>query len=194
VRLAIADPPYLGRAERHYGIGAGQGWWNSPTAGKRPKKGVPKQRLTTEHPDAVLWDDPDTHQQLVQRLHAEYDGWAVAMWPTSLPTYLAVAPADARVCVWHKPNTIPGGGRVLTRWEPVLVYVPPTRRHRDTGPRVPDVFTRGLAKTSHTGTKPAAWTRWILDLLGYDPESDTVDDLFTGSGAVAREIAQQVWL
>jgi hypothetical protein len=31
-------------------------------------------------------------------------------------------------------------------------------------------------------------------MLGYDPETDTVDDLFHGSGAVAREIAQGVLL
>jgi hypothetical protein len=29
-------------------------------------------------------------------------------------------------------------------------------------------------------------------MLGYNPEEDTVDDLFHGSGAVAAEIAQGV--
>jgi hypothetical protein len=29
-------------------------------------------------------------------------------------------------------------------------------------------------------------------MLGYDPETDTVDDLFHGSGSVAAEIAQGV--
>jgi hypothetical protein len=31
-------------------------------------------------------------------------------------------------------------------------------------------------------------------MLGYDPDTDTVDDLFGGSGAVAAEIAQGVLL
>jgi hypothetical protein len=44
------------------------------------------------------------------------------------------------------------------------------------------------------GAKPRAWTRWVLDMLGYDPESDTVDDLFPGSGAVSNELAQGVLL
>jgi hypothetical protein len=44
------------------------------------------------------------------------------------------------------------------------------------------------------GAKPRAWTRWVLDMLGYDPDEDTVDDLFHGSGAVAAEIAQGVLL
>ena len=35
------------------------------------------------------------------------------------------------------------------------------------------------------GSKPAAWTLWVLDALGYDPHADTVDDLFPGSGAVS---------
>ena len=44
------------------------------------------------------------------------------------------------------------------------------------------------------GQKPRQWTRWVLDMLGYDPETDTVDDLFHGSVAVAAEIAQGVLL
>ena len=42
------------------------------------------------------------------------------------------------------------------------------------------------------GAKPDAWTRWVLDVLGYDPNSDTVDDLFPGSHAVGRAVAQNV--
>jgi hypothetical protein len=34
----------------------------------------------------------------------------------------------------------------------------------------------------------------VLDLLGYDPDTDTVDDLFGGSGAVTAEINQGVLL
>jgi hypothetical protein len=35
------------------------------------------------------------------------------------------------------------------------------------------------------GAKPAAFCRWIFDLLGAEP-GDTLDDLFPGSGVVAR--------
>jgi hypothetical protein len=39
-----------------------------------------------------------------------------------------------------------------------------------------------------------AWTRWILDALGYDAEVDTVDDLFPGTGAVTAAVSQGVLL
>ncbi|MGK5559207.1 hypothetical protein ACSNOI_47180, partial [Actinomadura kijaniata] len=35
------------------------------------------------------------------------------------------------------------------------------------------------------GAKPAAFCRWVFDLLGATP-GDTLDDLFPGSGAVTR--------
>ena len=44
------------------------------------------------------------------------------------------------------------------------------------------------------GAKPRPWTRWVLDMLGYDQDADSVDDLFPGSGSVAWEIAQAVIL
>jgi len=47
-----------------------------------------------------------------------------------------------------------------------------------------------LASDAPPGAKPRAWTRWVLDMLGYDPDVDTVDDLFGGSGAVTAEINQ----
>ncbi|WNV83249.1 hypothetical protein [Umezawaea sp. Da 62-37] len=35
------------------------------------------------------------------------------------------------------------------------------------------------------GTKPAAFCRWIFDLLGAAP-GDDLDDLFPGSGVITR--------
>ena len=46
VKLAYADPPYLGQADRY------------------------------DHPDATAWDDVANHAALIARLHAEFDGWA----------------------------------------------------------------------------------------------------------------------
>ena len=58
---------------------------------------------------------------------------------------------------------------------------------------VPDVLRAGVQnRRGFVGAKPPRWTRWVLDLLGYDAETDTVDDLFPGSGAVAAEISQGV--
>ncbi|MGN6763439.1 MAG: hypothetical protein ACTHJI_19205, partial [Leifsonia sp.] len=53
MRFAYADPPYYGYAARHYGV---------------------------EHPQAHVWDDLDTHRDLIGRLVEEYpDGWALSM-------------------------------------------------------------------------------------------------------------------
>lgn len=50
MRLAYADPPYIGCAERIYG---------------------------DLHPDAAVYDDPQAHLALMRRLNEEFDGWAL---------------------------------------------------------------------------------------------------------------------
>lgn len=54
-------------------------------------------------------------------------------------------------------------------------------------PNYGDVTKVDFGAVPHThirAGKPAAWTRWVLDALGYDPAVDEVHDLFPGSGAV----------
>lgn len=168
MRLAIADPPYLGRANRWYGTGRGSG-------GGR--------HAAPPHPQAAEWDHPERHARLVADL-AQFDGWAIAAAASSLPVYLAAAPA-ARVLIWHMTNAAPSGSRVASRYEAVLVHVPPARRGRGSGaPRVSDVLTSSAPRSGFVGSKPPAWTRWVLDALGYDPGADELVDLFPGSGAV----------
>jgi hypothetical protein len=75
----------------------------------------------------------------------------------------------------------------------VLVFIPAERRGRGGSHAVVDTYTAPPPQT-FVGAKPAGWTRWVLDMLGYDPDTDTVDDLFPGSGAVAAEVAQGVLL
>lgn len=189
MRLAIADPPYLGRAARNYGPGADRAGFGSGR-GTGPHSGSP--RTTSVHPDARLWDDPETHRQLVEHLVATYDGWAVAMAPDNLAHYLQWAPS-ARVAAWVKPRSVPTGSRVTPSWEPVLVWIPDGRRASTAGMVVPDAI-RCPPPQHFVGAKPPPWTRWVLDMLGYDPELDTVDDLFAGSGSVSAEVAQGVIL
>lgn len=38
------------------------------------------------------------------------------------------------------------------------------------------------------GAKASRWTWWVLDCLGYEPEEDTVVDLFPGSNAVGEAV------
>ena len=52
-KLAIADPPYLGRANRWYGDGCGDGYGKGKA---------------DNHPEALLWDLVETHWQLIDKL------------------------------------------------------------------------------------------------------------------------------
>lgn len=185
MKLCIADPPYLGRAHRYYGVGgfgAGHG----------------RQRAD-EHIAASDWDNPQTHVDLVRQLQRDYDAWAIAMSIHSIGVYATTVPLDSRTgyrfAAWVKPDgSVPSGSRIQTSWEPVLLYVPQERRHWKSGRKVNDHVAVNAGGRNFMGAKPPAWTRWVLDMLGYDPETDTVDDLFPGSGAVSSEIAQGVLL
>ncbi len=178
-RLAIADPPYLGRAVRWYGEG---GCGNGRGQGQ-----------ADNHPEAHKWDDPESHIQLVHELQTNYDGWAIAMSVHSLSTYLQVVETNSRngirVCVWHKPTAITSGSRITNKWEPVLIKVPSNRRGwKSALPRVNDVLTVNSPRNNFVGSKPQEWTSWVLDLMGFQPDVDTVDDLFGGSGAVSAAL------
>lgn len=181
MRLAIADPPYLGRADRWYGDGRGSGRTRADAGGYRGRNG----RKPDHHPEAKVWDDPAAHVALVERLAAEFDGWAVAGHATSARVLLAAAPPSAQLAIWHRPNAVPGGARVVNTWEPVLLSVPKARRDRSTGMRTRDLLTAPVRRQGFLGSKPPEWTRWVLDMLGYDPDTDELVDVFEGSGAVA---------
>jgi hypothetical protein len=122
----------------------------------------------------------------MERLIDEYDGWAIATTPDGLGAYHPL-PVSAHVAAWVRPNAMPGGQRIMSRWEPVIVFVPEARRGREQL-RVADVLTAAAPRRGFAGAKPAEWTRWVLDMLGYAPGEDTVTDLFPGSGAVAAAI------
>ena len=180
VRLAIADPPYLGRAGLWYG---GKGRSKQGTVGRAAGRG----RLAREyHPDAHEWDDPAKHIALMVTMRDEYDGWVMACSGKTLAPLLGVADTlDARLAIWHVTNAIPDGARVRSVWEAVIYRVPDGRRAVGTGHRVPDLLSAPHPVSGFVGAKPDQWTRWVLDLMGYQP-GDEVDDLFPGSGAVTR--------
>jgi hypothetical protein len=115
----------------------------------------------------------------------------------NLRVYLPLIPASVpiRIGIWTKPQTMPGGARVMNAYEPVIVHIHESRRNATGQTIFPrDSVTISRLNSGFAGAKPPAWTRWMLDMLGYDAETDTVDDLFAGSGAVAAEIAQGVLL
>src|SRR5215472_7100536 len=75
MRFAYADPPYLG-CGRYY---------------------------ADQHPDALAWNDAETHRALIARLVADYpDGWAMSLHSPSLRVLLPMCPDDCRVGFWGK--------------------------------------------------------------------------------------------
>jgi hypothetical protein len=163
-RLAYADPPYPSQAKRWYG----------------------------DQPDFAGEID---HRDLISRLClGDYDGWALSTSAAALRDVLALCPPDVRVAIWHIPDAEPPGnrGRLWWSWEPVIICG--GRIKYGDGPVVRDLLTcfkvNSQAKAKQiAGQKPPTFCRWVLDLLGYRP-GDTVDDLYPGSGAMGRVLAQ----
>jgi hypothetical protein len=184
VKLAIADPPYppfigvggrKNRASRWYGTG---------------QRSV-KDRPAEQHPDAADWDDPARHRALLEELAATFDGWAIATSVDGLTAYGAL-PLGTRIMAWVKPNAIPGSHRIRSMWEPVIVFPAQGRRSNRMGRgATPDVWT-GSAPSGFVGQKPVGWTHWVLDALTYDPSTDHVTDVFSGSGAVSDAVSTYV--
>ena len=160
MRFAYADPPYLGCGKLY----------------------------AAHHPQALDWDNLDTHAALIRRLASEYaDGWALSLSVPSLQRLFPLCPAGVRVGAWvkpfasFKPNVNPAYA-----WEPVIFSGGRKRTRSESTVRdwVAESITleRGL-----TGAKPPAFCRWVLDLLGWTP-SDTLDDLFPGTGIMGRVV------
>lgn len=161
MKFAYADPPYLGCGKLY----------------------------AAYHPEALVWDDPESHRALIDRLCDEYgDGWAVSLHVPSLRNYLAWCPPDARVAAWVKPfaSFKPNVTRAYT-WEPVIFW-----RGREITREQPtwrDHIAASITmRKGLTGAKPAGFCHWVLDGFGFQP-GDTVDDLFPGTGIMGDVVA-----
>jgi hypothetical protein len=161
LRLAYADPPYPGKAWLYRG-----------------------------HPDYAGEVD---HAALIRRL-STYDGWALSTSAAALPAVLALCPPGVRVAAWHRGERPAPSRYPLNAWEPVIYHggrpADPSRTDSALQTRRVDSLVHGISPlttlpTRVTGTKPAAFCRWVFTLLGAAP-GDTLDDLFPGSGAVTR--------
>jgi len=179
MRLAIADPPYppqgkKSRAARWYGTG------------QLATSDVPAD----VHPAAAEWDNPARHRALLESLAADYDGWAIATTPDGIAAY-GTLPAEARLMAWVRRSASPGSHRLHSLWEAVIVYPPEGRRSNRTGPSVPNVLIAESPRNGFIGAKPIEWTLWVLDALGHDHDTDTVTDMFPGSGIVTTALGYQ---
>jgi hypothetical protein len=199
MRLAIADPPYPPHTTERYDTADGRPRVTTRSRARRyygDGTRCADERPADFHPAAGEWDDPARHRALLEQLLDEYDGWAIATTLDGLDCYRPL-PVPARTMIWQKLSTPRGSGRIAVTLEAVIAYAPADRRARGRGPfaQVPDYLRcEPPAGAKFAGAKPPRWTRWVLDALGYDPDADTVADLFPGSGYVSTEVAQGVLL
>jgi hypothetical protein len=157
MKLAYADPPYLGYA----------GFY------------------AKQHPEAAIWDDPAAHRRLIENLCDEYaDGWALSCTSGNLHDILPMCPRDTRIGSWVKPfASFKKGVPVAYAWEPVL-FRGGRKRGLDE-PTVRDWIACPITlKRGVVGAKPRKVCLWIFDLLGARHDDEWAD-LFPGSGAVS---------
>lgn len=167
MRVAYADPPYLGCCAKYQ----------------------------HRHDDGC-WNDLATHAGLIQRLCTEFpDGWAMSASSPSLRRILPLCPDDVRVASWVKSFcAFKKGVRPAYAWEPVIFrggrnahHPPPVKGGKQTTPKdfhvAPITLKEGL-----TSAKPESVCRWILDLLNVQ-SGDEVVDLFPGTGIMGRTYA-----
>lgn len=163
MKLAYADPPYLGCCKL-YGHEHGD--------------------------DGRCWDEMETHRLLIARLHSEWDGWALSASAPSLLDLSSVVPPGARVAAWVKPfAAFKKNVRIAYTWEPVI-YRPARDSSKDGAPVGRDHLSEPITlKRGLTGAKPRRFCEWVLDLMGY-VQGDEVDDLFPGTGIMGEVVAQ----
>ena len=167
MKVAYADPPYLGQARRYY----------------------------ADHPEHAQFDTLVGHANLIERLCVDYpDGWALSASSTSLRHLLQFCPGDCRIAAWVKSFcAFKRGVRPAYAWESVIFrggrnrnHPPPPKNGKQTTPKdfivEPITLKRGLV-----GAKPDRVCDWILNLLNVQP-SDDVHDLFPGTGGMGRAV------
>lgn len=157
MRIAYADPPYLG-CGKYY---------------------------TAHHPDALDWDNPERHKTLIDWLSFEYpDGWAMSLSSPSLKAILPMCPDDVRVCSWVKPFAVfkPNVGKAYA-WEPVIVRG--GRKIGRDQETVRDWVSANITlRRGLTGAKPRDFCRWLFAFMNIGT-GDDLHDLFPGTGAVS---------
>ena len=186
MKFAYADPPYLGCCGLY----------------------------DHHHEDPYgCWDDPATHQTLIDTLVGEFpDGWALSCSTPSLRTILPMCPPDVRVAAWVKPFcAFKRGVRPCYAWEPIIFrggrnpgfghpHAPPEKGGKQNTPK--DYIAESITlRKGLTGVKPDRVNDWILDLLNFkdavDLKSqygDELVDLFPGMGGMSRSVSARTML
>lgn len=162
MRLAYADPPYIGCAKRHYG----------------------------DHPD--YQEEVDHVALVCRLRDEFSDGWVLSLHTPSLRDLLNICydagVTNVRVGAWVKPWCVWYDKNVAYAWEPVLWCGGRKRNWRTRDTALDWVSANAVmnrkSDPNHThGTKPVDFCYWVFDLLGAERGDDLVD-MFPGSGAV----------
>lgn len=140
------------------------------------------------------------HAALIARLMADYpDGWALSTSSAALREVLVLCPPDTRVCAWRRRVRVSASKRALSAWEPLLIVGGREHRTNVSQDVLDDLETddvvlddvldyRGRYDSFNgalVGMKPPELAVWMFAQLGARA-GDTLDDLYPGSGAVAR--------
>ena len=167
MRVAYADPPYIGQAKRHYGK-------HSDFRGEVNYKQL-VDRLIREFPD----------------------GWALSLSAQTLQHVLNFCPAVRVLVWVKRYHGMLPGIRLQYCWEPVLLYGCRQSPHRTGETTVrdwvlanPEGFTFRTMPADHViGKKPREFCYWLFDVMDLEA-SDELVDLFPGTGAVAHHWSQ----
>ena len=154
-RFAYADPPYLGCSVYY-----------------------------ADHPQAEMWDDAQSHIDLVNKMDDEYDGWALSLSSSSLREILPFTPERTRTAAWVKPFAVfrPNNDPAYC-WEPLLFKT--LRKWSKDQPTCRDYVSAKITlQKGVIGAKPKEFALWLFTLLGATPDDDFTD-LFPGTGGVS---------
>lgn len=188
-RFAYADPPYPGKAFYYRG---------HPDYAGEVDHGELIRRLSTYDGWALSTSAKALPAVLAlavaQGLTVRVAAWIRGARPHATARY----PLNAWEPVIYVP-VASAGGHDASRVDGVLGHDtsrgPDADPSRSTGAgRRIDTLTHGVSPmltlpTRVIGAKPAAFCRWVFDLLGATPD-DRLDDLFPGSGIVGRVWAE----
>ena len=170
LRVAYADPPYIGQAKRHY----------------------------ADHPDYA--GEVDHVALIGRLVREYPDGWALSCSTPTLRVLLPLCPDDARIGAWVKPWAVwkPGMG-VAYAWEPLIWRGGRKRSRKQATARdwvtANAVMRRRSDRNQTKGSKPDAFCFWLFELLNLHT-GDTLHDIFPGSGAVTNaweRYQRQLW-
>jgi hypothetical protein len=139
------------------------------------------------------------HADLVARLMADYDAWALHTSASALHAVLPHCPAPkmdtkknkgrylngtgTRVLIWIKTMSPWRPVDIQWSWEPILIYGGRPRARGRGAIRDHILCNPQGDPNGFVGAKPRAVSEYVFEALGLEA-GDDLDDLFPGSGAI----------